>query len=55
MKDLRKEVGVVSTWKWDDAHRNIRSDERYKFIKMSMQEKKSVFTEYLYESRQLER
>jgi hypothetical protein len=55
MKDILKEVGVVSTWKWDDSHRNIKSDDRYKYIKMTMQEKKSVFTDYLHEARQQER
>lgn len=55
MKDMLKEVGVVSTWKWDDAHRNIKSDDRYRFIKLTMQEKKSAFTDYLHETRQQER
>ena len=55
MKELLKEVGVVSTWKWDDAHRNIKSDEKYRFIKLSMQEKKSTFSDYLQETRQQER
>lgn len=55
MKEMLKEVGVTSTWKWDDAHRNIKSNDKYKFIKMSMQEKKSAFTDYLHEARQQER
>jgi len=40
LKTMFKEVGVVSTWKWDDALRNVKSDSRYKFLNFSMQDKK---------------
>ena len=40
LKDLFRDIGVVSTWKWDDAHRNVKHNEQYQFINMSMQEKK---------------
>jgi hypothetical protein len=36
LKSLLSDVGVGSTWKWDDAFRNIKSDERYQFVKMAM-------------------
>ena len=36
LKSLFKEVGVVSTWKWDDALRNVKADYRYKSLKMTM-------------------
>jgi len=40
LKDMFRDIGVGVTWKWDDALRNIKMDERYKFIKMPMQERK---------------
>jgi hypothetical protein len=40
LKDMLRDVGVGSTWKWDDALRNIKSDDRYRFLKMPNQEKK---------------
>ena len=52
---MLRDVGVGSTWKWDDALRNIKSDERYRFLKMPMQEKKSIFNEFLHEIREEER
>ena len=55
MKSLLKEVGVGASWKWDDALRNIKTNYRYKFLKMSMQEQKNAFQEYLRETRQKER
>jgi len=36
LKKLFLEVGVASTWKWDDAQRNVKDDSRYQAIKMSM-------------------
>jgi hypothetical protein len=44
---MLRDVGVGSTWKWDDALRNIKSDERYRYLNMPMQEKKSIFNEFL--------
>ena len=55
LKSMLRDVGVCSTWKWDDAFRNIKSDERYRFLKMAMQEKKIIFADYLQEAREEER
>jgi len=55
LKSLLREVGVTSTWKWDDAYRNIREDHRYKFLKMPMADKKHLFSDYMSEQRQRER
>ena len=44
MKDILKDLGVVSSWKWVDAHRNMRADHRYQYLKMSSGDKKIVFT-----------
>ena len=55
LKSLFLEVGVVSTWKWDDALRNIKSDSRYIYLKMPIHEQKSVFAEFMVEQRQRER
>lgn len=55
LKTLFLEVGVVSTWKWDDALRNVSTDQRYKCLKMTMHEKKAVFSEFMAEQRQRER
>lgn len=55
LKSMLRDVGVCSTWKWDDAFRNIKNDERYQFLKMPMQEKKSIFADYLHEARDEER
>lgn len=54
LKTLFEEVGVSSTWKWDDALRNISTDKRYRFVRMSMQEKKSVFTQFMSEQKKRE-
>jgi hypothetical protein len=43
LKQMFRDVGVEITWKFDDALRNIKTDERYQFIKMSMQYKKQIF------------
>ena len=43
LKQMFRDVGVEITWKFDDALRNIKTDERYQFIKMSMQQKKQIF------------
>ena len=43
LKQMFRDVGVETTWKFDDALRNIKTDERYQFIKMSMQQKKQIF------------
>ena len=51
LKTLFKEIGVVSTWKWDDALRNVSTDQRYKCLKMSMAEKKHVFSEFMIEQK----
>lgn len=55
LKTLFKEVGVVSSWKWDDALRNVKEEGRYKMLKMSMHDKKTVFNEYMHEQRQREK
>ena len=55
MKTILKDLGVVSSWKWVDADRNMRSDDRYHYLKMTSAEKKSVFTQYLQEVKQEER
>lgn len=52
LKQLFRDVGVETTWKFDDALRNIKTDERYQFIKMSMQQKKQIFSDYLEELRE---
>lgn len=52
LKQLFRDVGVEITWKFDDALRNIKTDERYQFIKMSMQQKKQIFSDYLEELRE---
>lgn len=55
LKDMLRDVGVGSTWKWDDALRNIKTDERYRFVKMPMQERKSIFNNFMIEIREEER
>ena len=52
---MMRDVGVCSTWKWDDAYRNIKNDERYQFLNMPNQEKKVVFADFLHEVRDEER
>ena len=54
LKQLFRDVGVEVTWKFDDALRNIKTDERYQFIKMSMSQKKQIFSDYLQEAREEE-
>lgn len=54
LKQLFRDVGVEITWKFDDALRNIKTDERYQFIKMSMSQKKQIFSDYLQEAREEE-
>lgn len=54
LKSLFLEVGVMSTWKWDDALRNVSTEPRYKYVRMSMQEKKSVFNEFMVEQKRRE-
>lgn len=49
------DIGVKSTWKWDDAQRCIKSDPKYRYIRMSMQERKATFAEFLQEDREEER
>jgi hypothetical protein len=29
MKQILKDLGVGSSWKWGDADRNMRTDDRY--------------------------
>tara|TARA_B110000285_G_C15098136_1_gene603340 strand:+ start:399 stop:611 length:213 start_codon:yes stop_codon:yes gene_type:complete len=55
LKDMLRDVGVGSTWKWDDALRNIKSDDRYRFLKMPNQEKKQTFNDFMVEVRDEER
>ena len=55
LKTMMRDVGVCSTWKWDDAYRNIKNDERYQFLNMPNQEKKVVFADFLHEVRDEER
>lgn len=40
LKDLFKKIGVVSTWKWDDALRNVKTESQFRFVKLTIQEKK---------------
>lgn len=54
LKTLFLEVGVMSTWKWDDALRNVSTEPRYKYVRMTMQEKKSVFNEFMVEQKRRE-
>ena len=49
------DVGATATWNWQDVLRNIKSDDRYKYINMGMQERKQVFAEYLNDVKQEER
>lgn len=55
LKEMLRDVGVGSSWKWDDALRNVKSDDRYRFVKMSMQERKQVFNDFMIEIRDEER
>ncbi len=55
LKELLRDVGVVSTWKWDDAQRCIKADPKYRYINLSMQERKAAFAEYLQEAKDEER
>jgi len=55
LKKLFREVGVVSTWKWDDAYRCVKTNPEYSYIRLSMQERKGAFAEHLHEAKEEER
>ena len=55
LKEMFRDVGATATWNWQDVLRNIKSDDRYKYINMGMQERKQVFAEYLNDVKQEER
>lgn len=40
------EAGVTSTWKWEDFHRIMRTDDRFHIIK-TIGQKKQIFQEYI--------
>ena len=53
-KDLLKDQGVTTSWKWEDANRIIQSDPRVKAIK-TISERKQAFNEYINEIKNRER
>jgi len=53
-KDLLRETGVTSTWKWDDANRIVQGDNRSKMIQ-SMSDRRSIFNEFVTEIRREEK
>jgi len=55
LKDMFRDVGATGTWKWQDVLRNIKMDERYKYINMPMQERKQIFADYLNDVKQEDR
>ena len=55
LKQLFKDEGVSSTWRWDDSFRVIKSHQNYTYVKLSMHEKKQAFQEFLKEIKEEER
>ena len=53
-KDLLKETGVTTSWKWEDVNRIIQSDPRVKALK-SISERKQAFNDYVSEMKTRER
>lgn len=49
-----EEVGVTSTWKWEDFSRIVRDDDRYNLIK-TISQKKLIFNEHIQTLRRRER
>lgn len=53
-KDLLREMGVTTSWKWEDANRVIQNDPRIKALK-SISERKVAFNDYISEMKTRER
>lgn len=53
-KDLLKDIGVTTSWKWEDANRIIQNDPRVKSLK-SISERKQAFNDFVNEMKTRER
>ena len=53
-KELLKDSGVSTSWKWEDANRVILNDPRVKVLK-SMTERKQAFNDYINDMKTKER
>ena len=53
-KDLLKETGVTTSWKWEDVNRIIQSDPRVKALN-SISERKQAVNDYVSEMKTRER
>jgi pre-mRNA-processing factor 40 len=53
-KQMLREKGIDSNWKWDDVNRVIQDDKRVKVFK-TIADRKSAFSDYIYEVRNSEK
>ena len=53
-KDLLRDMGVSTSWKWEDANRVIMHDPRVKALK-SISERKQAFNDYINDIKTRER
>ena len=53
-KQMLRQKGIDSNWKWDDVNRIIQDDRRVKVFK-TIGERKNAFSEYQFEVRQQEK
>lgn len=53
-KDLLKEMGVSTSWKWEDANRVTSNDPRAKALK-SISDRKVAFNDYINDMKTRER
>lgn len=53
-KDLLRDMGVTTSWKWEDANRVIQNDPRVKALK-TISERKAAFNEFINEMKTRER
>ena len=53
-KDALKEMGVSTSWKWEDANRVIQNDPRVKALK-TLSERKIAFNDFISDMKNRER
>jgi pre-mRNA-processing factor 40 len=53
-KDLLRDMGVSTSWKWEDANRVIQNDPRIKALK-TISERKQAFNDYINDMKTRER
>ena len=53
-KECLREMGVSTSWKWEDANRVVQNDPRVKALR-TISERKQVFNDYINEMKTRER